>query len=51
MLCRKEFGPFNLNAIGEAAFRRLLSQVFEESGKMEDCAGLCVGGAGASNAA
>ena len=48
-VCRKEFGPFNLNAIGEAAFRHLLRQVFEESGKMEECAGLCVGGAGVSN--
>lgn len=48
-VCRKEFGPFNLNAIGEAAFRRLLRQVFEACGQMEECAGLCVGGAGVSN--
>lgn len=50
-VCRKEFGPFNLNAIGEAAFRRLLSQVFDACGDMEECAGLCVGGAGVSNPA
>lgn len=48
-VCRKEFGPFNLNAIGEAAFRRLLRQVFAACGAMEECAGLCVGGAGVSN--
>ena len=46
---RKEFGPFNLNAIGETAFRHLLGQVFEACGQMEECAGLCVGGAGVSN--
>ena len=43
--------PFNLNAIGEAAFRRLLRQVFAACGDMADCARLCVGGAGISNPA
>lgn len=51
LLGRQEFGPFNLNAIGEAAFRRLLRQVFDACGRMEECAGLCVGGAGVSNPA
>ena len=51
LLSRTEFGPFNLNAIGEAAFRRLLRQVFAAYGDMADCARLCVGGAGISNPA
>lgn len=51
LLSRTEFGPFNLNAIGEAAFRRLLRQVFAACGDMADCAKLCVGGAGISNPA
>lgn len=46
---RREFGPFNLNAIGEAAFRQRLREVFAACGNMADCAGLCVGGAGISN--
>ena len=51
LLSRTEFGPFNLNAIGEAAFRRLLRRVFAACGDMADCARLCVGGAGISNPA
>ena len=51
LISRTEFGPFNLNAIGEAAFRRLLRQVFAACGDMADCARLCVGGAGISNPA
>ena len=51
LLRREEFGPFNLNAIGEAAFRNLLAQVFAACGDMTECAGLCVGGAGISNPA
>ena len=51
LLHREEFGPFNLNAIGEAAFRNLLAQVFAACGDMTECAGLCVGGAGISNPA
>lgn len=51
LLSRTKFGPFNLNAIGEAAFRRLLRQVLAACGDMADCARLCVGGAGISNPA
>ncbi|MDY4223032.1 MAG: BadF/BadG/BcrA/BcrD ATPase family protein [Candidatus Faecousia sp.] len=51
LLHREEFGPFNLNAIGEAAFRQLLAQVFAACGDMTECVGLCVGGAGVSNPA
>ena len=46
---RGEFGPFNLNAVGEDAFRALLGEVFVWCGGMADCARLCVGGAGISN--
>lgn len=46
---RAEFGPFNINSIGEAAFRSLLREVFSFCGGMEDCARLCVGAAGISN--
>ena len=49
VLRRGEFGPFNLNAIGEDAFRSLLREVFGWCGNMADCARLCVGGAGISN--
>ena len=48
-LRRGEFGPFNLNAIGETAFRALLREVFAWCGGMADCARLCIGGAGISN--
>lgn len=48
---RETFGPFNLNSIGEDAFRRLLRQVFSACGDMADCGRLCVGGAGISNPA
>lgn len=46
---RGEFGPFNINSIGEDAFRSLLREVFGWCGGMEQCARLCVGGAGISN--
>ena len=46
---RQQFGPFNLNSIGESAFRMLLEEVFAACGSMSDCAGFCVGGAGNRN--
>ena len=49
LIRRGEFGPFNLNAIGEAAFRALLQEVFRWCGDMGECARLCVGAAGISN--
>jgi N-acetylglucosamine kinase-like BadF-type ATPase len=49
LLRRGEFGPFNLNSIGEAAYRSLLREVFAWCGGMADCARLCVGAAGISN--
>lgn len=48
-LRRAEFGPFNINSIGEPAFRALLAQIFAECGDMPDCRGLCIGAAGVSN--
>lgn len=49
LLCREQFGPFNLNSIGREAFLGLLQEVFAACGGMEDCASLCVGAAGVSN--
>jgi N-acetylglucosamine kinase-like BadF-type ATPase len=46
---RGEFGPFNVNSIGEEAYRSLLREVFAWCGGMTDCARLCVGAAGISN--
>lgn len=48
-LRRAKFGPFNINSIGEPAFRSLLRQIFAECGEMAECAGLCAGAAGVSN--
>lgn len=49
LLRRAEFGPFNINSIGEGAFRRLLRQVFAEIGDMRQCARIVFGAAGISN--
>lgn len=49
LLRRGSFGPFNLNAIGEAAFRALLREVFAFCGNMGDCKAICFGAAGISN--
>lgn len=49
LIRRGEFGPFNINAIGEHAFRSLLREVFAWCGGMEACSRLCVGAAGISN--
>ena len=48
-LQRAEFGPFNLNSVGEAAFRSLLREVFAFCGDMTRCARICFGAAGCSN--
>lgn len=49
LLRREKFGPFNINSIGEEAFRSLLRQVFAACGDMAGCACFCVGAAGISN--
>ncbi len=46
---RAEFGPFNINSIGEDAFRALLQEIFAWCGGVGDCARLVIGGAGVSN--
>lgn len=48
---RMEFGPFNLNAIGEDAFRNLLREMFAACGDMTRCGKACFGAAGISNPA
>lgn len=48
-LRREEFGPFNLNAIGEEAFHKLLRQIFAWCGDMKQCRRICFGAAGISN--
>ena len=40
---RGEFGPFNINSIGAAAFRGLLRAVFGWCGGMADCGGSIAG--------
>ncbi len=49
LLGRWEFGPFNLNAIGENRFLCLLEEAFAACGDMSQCASLCIGAAGISN--
>ena len=49
LIRRAEFGPFNLNAIGEDAFRALLQEIFADCGDMAECAKICFGAAGSSN--
>ncbi|MBR3972765.1 MAG: hypothetical protein IKJ99_02295 [Oscillospiraceae bacterium] len=49
LIRRGEFGPFNLNSIGETAFRNLLREVFAWCGDMGKCERLCIGAAGISN--
>ena len=49
LIRRDEFGPFNINSIGEEAYRDLLRQVFAACGDMADCVSICFGAAGISN--
>lgn len=49
LIRRGEFGPFNLNSIGEEAFRLLLREIFANCGDMSQCAKICIGAAGISN--
>ena len=47
LLEKKTYGAFNINSIGENAFRQLLREIFDRD--MLQCAGICIGGAGISN--
>ena len=49
LIRRGEFGPFNINSIGDHAFRALLKEVFAWCGNMAECSRICIGGAGISN--
>lgn len=49
LIRRETFGPFNLNSIGEAAFRSLLREVFAACEDMTQCRSICFGAAGISN--
>ncbi len=50
-LRRGEFGPFNINSIGEDTFRKLLREIFAFCGDMAQCRKICFGAAGISNPA
>lgn len=50
-LTRKIFGSFNLNSIGEAAFRTLLAELFATIGQWGECGRVGIGAAGVSNPA
>lgn len=49
LIRRCQFGPYNYNAIGEAAYRQRLEEIFAACGDMAQCEKLCVGAAGVSN--
>ena len=49
VLCRKTFGAFNLNSIGEDAFRGLLAEITGFFSGLGGCGALCIGAAGVSN--
>ncbi len=48
-LCRKTFGAFNINSIGEHAFEQLAQAMLLEIKKHGDCKSICIGTAGSSN--
>lgn len=49
VLCRKVFGPFNLNSVGEERFTALLEEIAAFGEETGTCAALCIGAAGVSN--
>lgn len=49
VLCRREFGPFNLNSVGEARFTGLLEEIAAFLKDTGTCEALCIGAAGVSN--
>lgn len=50
-LYKKVFGPFNLNSIGEDAFRAHLVSIMDYLDGLGECQSLCIGAAGVSNVA
>ena len=48
-IAAREYGPFNLNSIGEEAFRNLIAEITTFLKATGDCTALCIGAAGVSN--
>lgn len=46
---RREFGPLNLNSIGETAFRESLLEMLGYVGSLGSCRALCLGASGITN--
>jgi len=46
---RREFGPLNLNSIGEAAFRKNLEEIIRYMSSLGTCRALCLGASGITN--
>lgn len=46
---QKQFGPFNLNSIGEKAFSALMNEIASYLQQQGECIALCIGAAGISN--
>ena len=49
VLCRRTFGPFNINSTGEARFSALLTEITDFLAGMGTCIAVCIGAAGISN--
>lgn len=45
----RTFGPFNLNSIGEQAFRSILGDILAYINSLGICEGLCIGASGITN--
>ena len=45
-----KYGSFNINSIGNSAFRELLENIVADLERIGDCRALCIGAAGVSNA-
>ena len=46
---KNTFGPFNLNSIGEQAFRSILGDILAYINSLGICEGLCIGASGITN--
>lgn len=49
ILCRREFGPMNLNSVGEERFCAVLEEIVLWLHTLGECKFLCIGTAGVSN--
>ena len=48
-IARREFGPFNLNSIGQQAFKNILNELVSFLNETGNCRALCIGAAGSTN--